>query len=260
MFQALSQMPVAMGAPLFVGTIIVLSIVCGILFHRFVPHALLIEHNEIAGFVFAVVGVIYAVLLAFLAVGAWEHLQTAEQQTYDEAARLAVVYRKCDLFPQGHLIRSELRAYVEELVRHDWPMMQHGETDEQAVKMSERIAFQVRHLPVTSMAQQNVHAEMISGMDQALVDRDSRESLSRTGIAVFLWGILIAGAVVTIGFSYLFAYKNTWLLVAIVGGLGAMVGLILYLIAAVDYPFSGEIRVGSEAFENVLRVFNVIGP
>ena len=88
MFQALSQMPVAMGAPLFVGTIIVLSIVCGILFHRFVPHALLIEHNEIAGFVFAVVGVIYAVLLAFLAVGAWEHLQTAEQQTYDEAAQV----------------------------------------------------------------------------------------------------------------------------------------------------------------------------
>lgn len=259
MFQLFSRLPVVAGAPLFVGGVVLLSVLGGIAFHRFIPKSLLIEHNEIAGFVFAVVGVIYAVLLAFLAVGAWEHLQTAEQQTYEEAARLAVVYRECDIFPQRHALRAEIRAYVEELVTRDWPMMQHGEEDPRALGMGERIAFEIRHLPLKTIAEQNVHAAMINSMDEALIDRDTRESLARTGIGVFLWAILIAGGVVTIGFSYLFAYRHNWLLVAIVGGLGAMVGLILYLIAAVDYPFSGEIRVGPEAFENILHVFRVIG-
>jgi hypothetical protein len=148
---------------------------------------------------------------------------------------------------------------VEELVKRDWPMMQYGQDDERAVLMSERIAFQIRHLAVKTLAQQNVHAEMIANMDEALVDRDTREALAGTGIGIFLWGILIAGGVVTVGFSYLFAYRSTSALIAIVGGLAAMVGLILYLIAAVDYPFSGEIRVGPEAFEHALRVFSIIG-
>lgn len=259
MFEGFSHLPVALGAPIFVGAVILLSVFGGIAFHRFIPKALLIEHNEIAGFVFAVVGVIYAVLLAFLAVGAWERLRVAEEQTYEEAARLAVVYRKCDMFPQNHLLRGELRAYVEELIQRDWPMMERGEQDERALVMGENIAFQLRRLPLQTIAEQNVHAAMTASMDEALIKRDTRESVARTGIGIFLWAILIAGAVVTIGFSYLFAYRSTWLLVAIVGGLGAMVGLILYLIAAVDHPFSGGIRVGPEAFENVLRVFTIIG-
>lgn len=253
-------MPVLLGAPLFIGVVVLFSVLGGLAFHRSVPRSLLIDHNEIAGFVFAVVGVIYAVLLAFLAVGAWEHLQSAEQQTYQEAARIIVVYRKCDMFPHGHTIREELRTYVETLVTRDWPLMKQGQEDQRAVVLSERIAFQVRHLPVKTLAQQNVHAEMIASMDEALVDRDTREALAHAGIAIFLWGILIAGGVVTVGFSYLFAYRSTFALFAIVGGLAAMVGLILYLIAAVDYPFSGEIRVGPEAFEHALRVFQIIGP
>ncbi|HZT13989.1 MAG TPA: hypothetical protein VFA29_14415 [Candidatus Baltobacteraceae bacterium] len=259
-FQWLSNLPVAAGAPLFIGAVVALAVGGGILFHRLVPNDALVEHNEIAGFVFAVVGVIYAVLLAFLAVGVWEHLQTAEARTYEEAARLTVVYRKCDAFPEARSIRASLRAYVAEILNRDWPMMQHGQLDDRVVTMGEQIAAQIRHLPVRTPAEQNVHSSMIGSMDEALVDRDSREAISNTGLGGFLWAILIAGAMLTIVFSYLFAYRNAWSLIAIVGLLSAMVGLVLYLVAAVDYPFRGEIRVGPEAFEHALAVFSAIGP
>jgi Protein of unknown function (DUF4239) len=258
-FQWLGHLPIVAGAPLFIGVLTLVAIGGGILFHRVAPHAALAEHNEIAGFVFAVVGVIYAVLLAFLAVGAWEHLQNADEQTYDEAARLIVVYRKCDAFPQSHALRSELRAYVSEIVNRDWTMMRYGEIDERVIDMGEHIAFQLRRLPVKTMAQQNEHAAMVASMDQALIDRDSREAVANMGIGVFLWGILFAGAFFTVVFSYLFAYRNTWSLVGIVGLLAAMVALVLYLVAAVDYPFQGEIRVGPDAFEHALHVFSAIG-
>lgn len=258
-FQWLGELPVVVGAPLFVGLVVLISIGAGLLVHRFVPYAVLEQHNEIAGFVFAVLGVIYAVLLGFLAVGAWQHLQNAEDRTYEEAARLIVVYRKADNFPQNHMLRSELRAYVSEIINRSWPALQHGGSDEQVIDMGERLANHIRHLPVRTSAQQNLDAAMIASMDEALVDRDSREAVADVGMSIFLWGILMAGAVFTIGFSYLFAYRTRGSLIAIVGLLAAMVGLVLYLVAAVDYPYRGEIRIGPEAFVHALHVFDAIG-
>lgn len=257
--EALGQLPAPLGAIIIIGLVVTFSIAGGLLFHRYVPKADLIAHNDIAGFVFAVVGVLYAVLLAFLAVGAWERLQNAEQRTYEEAARLAVVYRKCDIFPEGHLLRSELRSYVREIIDQEYPLMLHGGRDYSARAMSEHIAYQIRHLPVQTMSQQDNHSAMVTSMDEAMVDRDSRVALAALGIGNFLWTVLIAGGMLTILFSYLFAYRSLPLLIAIVGLLAAMVGLVLYLIAAVDYPFRGEVRVGPEAFENALRVFQIIG-
>lgn len=256
----ISGLPVFVGAVLFIGILVVLAVAGGLLFHRFVPREELVEHNEIAGFVFAVVGVVYAVLLAFLAIGVWEHFQSAEQRTYEEASRLTVVYRKADLFPQEHALRAQIKQYIHLIVDREWNEMRHGREDAQADVLSERISDEVRRLPVKTMAQQNVHAAMVQSMDDALVDRDSRTSLGAIGINGFIWFILWAGGAATIAFAYLFAYKTRWSLVAIVGTLAFMLGLVLYLIAGVDYPFQGAIHVGPEAFEAALHNIERIGP
>lgn len=236
------------------------SIAGAFVFQRYVPHVVLEQHNDIAGFVFAVVGVIYAVLLAFFAIGVWERFEAAEQRTYDEAGRLTVVYRKSDLFAQDHLIRAELKRYTALVVDREWTDMANGGHNDGAHQLIERIAFQIRHLPVRSPAQQNVHGAMVQSIDDAMVDRDYRVALSTIGINKFLWGILIAGAVTTILFAYLFAYNNRWSMVSIVGLLAFSLALVLYLIAAVNYPFRGEVRVGPGAFVNALHTFTVIGP
>ncbi len=260
LFQALSGLPVLAGATLFIGVVVLVAVTGGLLFYRYVPRALLSEHNEIAGFVFAVVGVVYAVLLAFLAIGVWEHFELSEQRTYDEAGRLTVVYRKSDVFPaQAHLLRAEVRRYVTTVVDREWAEMQHGRQDAGAEQLIERIAFQIRHLPVRTMAAQNVHAAMLQSIDDAMVDRDYRTSLGAIGVNGFVWSILIAGAVATIFFTYLFAYRNPWSLIAIIGLLSFSLSLVLYLIAAVDYPFRGEVRVEPEAFVHALHVFRAIG-
>jgi|SRR5579884_108767 len=260
MFQTLAGLPVLAGATLFVGLVVLISVGGAVLFHRLTPHALLSEHNEIAGFVFAVVGVVYAVLLAFFAIGVWERFDAAEERTYDEASRLIAVYRKADLFPQGHFLRAELRTYTDLVINHEWQEMESGHHSREAEASAERIAFQVRHLAVRNAAQQNVHAAMIQSIDEALNDREDRTLRSAFGINRFLWDILIAGALATVLFAYLFAFRNVWSIVAIVGLLAFMLALVLYLIAAVNYPFRGEIRVGPEAFENALAIFKSIGP
>ena len=75
------------------------------------------------------------------------------------------------------------------------------------------------------------------------------------GVPAVLWAVLVLGGVVTVGFTYLFGLESTWshrLMVAAVSGL---IGLVLFTIGTLEYPFSGGTRIGPEAFELVLKRF-----
>jgi hypothetical protein len=47
--------------------------------------------------------------------------------------------------------------------------------------------------------------------------------------------------------------KIPWLHMLAVAALTVIVTLIIYTIAVLDYPFNGDLRVGPDAFELVLR-------
>lgn len=255
-----AALPVQIGGPLFVGSIVAVAILGGVAVRKVIPHGILADHNEIAGFILAVVGVVYAVLLAFLAIGVWERFEAAEQRTYEEANELSVLYRDADVFPSGHLLRREVARYADLVVTDEWPKMNRGEQSIEADRLLERIAYQVRHLPVKNSAEQNVHAQMLGSLDAALTDRDNRLSLGATGVNAFLWGILILGGITTLSFAYLFAFKHMGAQIAMIGLLAFSLALVLYLIAAVDYPFRGEVSIGPEAFINASENFKTIGP
>ena len=50
-------------------------------------------NNEVAGFKFATVGVLYAVLLAFAVIVVWEKFSDAENNVAQEAGAAATIYR-----------------------------------------------------------------------------------------------------------------------------------------------------------------------
>ena len=57
-----------------------LAAVAGLeLVQRLVPHEKRQEHNDVAGFLYAVVGIVYAVLLALLVIAVWEQFQKANE-------------------------------------------------------------------------------------------------------------------------------------------------------------------------------------
>jgi protein-S-isoprenylcysteine O-methyltransferase Ste14 len=56
---------------------------------RLVPASRRQEHNDVAGFIYAVVGVIYAVLLALMVIAVWEEHEAAKATVREEANELA---------------------------------------------------------------------------------------------------------------------------------------------------------------------------
>jgi hypothetical protein len=237
----------------FVGS----SLALGYLVAIFTSREVRSEHNELAGFILAVIGVIYAVLLAFVAISVWERFEQAQTRSYDEADALATVYRDAESFPNPGPLRAILRAHVHRLVDVEWAQMSRGERPPLFAPGLEAADHYVRHLPVKTPAQAQVQAQMLAAMDDALRDRETRLTIDFSGINGTMWMVLIVGAYITVGFTYLFGFERTVMQQLMIGGLSLMIGVVLFLVVALDYPFRGNIAVEPSAFRALLESWSI---
>ena len=95
-------------------------------FHSLVPHKLRSLHNDLAGFVLAIVGVIYAVLLAFIAVAVWQNYTDVDSLVQTEANLVDDLYRGTISLPPDLAVqlRRDLFDYTETVVQKEWPRME----------------------------------------------------------------------------------------------------------------------------------------
>ncbi len=252
------NLPLVPAAILVIGGFVALSLIFARLAARFTPSELLQEHNELTGFIFAVVGVIYAVILGFVAVGVWERFVVAEDRTYDEASSLVVVYREAGEFAGGAQIRRETRDYVENIVRLGWPVLEYGRGKIPTTEGAERLARDVEHIIPHDAHQEALYPTMIGALDEAMLDRDARVAEDANGLNTIMWLVVYTGGVITIAFTYLFGFRRTAMQTAMVGTLAFLIGLVIFLMLSLDYPFRGTIRVGPEAFEHASQLFDRI--
>jgi hypothetical protein len=257
MISWLESLPTAAAGIVVVGGFLVVALAIGYLVSKFTSREIRMAHNDRAGFILAVIGVVYAVLLAFVAIGVWERFEAAEARCYEEASAIAAVYRDAESFAGSGPLRATLRAYVVSVIRVEWPLMQRGDRAEVSNALLESADRQVRALPVRSARLSNIQAQMLSAMDTALMDREMRLTVDAGGINEIMWVVLIVGAFVTVAFTYLFGFDQTLMQVLMVGGLSFVIGLVLFLVISLDYPFRGGITVEPEAFRALLTTFGV---
>ena len=91
-------------------------------------------NNEVAGFKFAVVGVFYAVLLAFVVVAVWEDYRDTETAVRNEAKALADLHQVSYALQDeaGNKMRRHMAAYIQQVRDSEWPAMTHGLSDKGA--------------------------------------------------------------------------------------------------------------------------------
>ena len=104
---------------------------CGpVLVRRQVDLARLTTNNEIAGFKFATVGVIYAVFLAFAVIAVWEKFSDAEEMVTKEAGAAATLYRlAAGPEPEAAAAKAALNNYLRLAIDRDWPLMAKGKRE-----------------------------------------------------------------------------------------------------------------------------------
>src|SRR5215203_3541573 len=113
----------------FVLMAVLVSLIGLVLVRRLAPIEQLAQHTDVAGYVYAVVGVIYAVVLALVVIAAWEEYRDAREAVADEASAVLNLARAANGWPAGDRdeVESALIAYARKVVDDEWPAMARGE-------------------------------------------------------------------------------------------------------------------------------------
>jgi Protein of unknown function (DUF4239) len=220
------------------------------------------QQNDVAGFIYAVLGVSYAVLLGLMLIAVWEQWNAAEAVASDEANELAGIFWFAHALPQpeGRHIQELARSYAQVVVEEEWPLMAQGRASPKAWATLDELRGAILGLDPTTGAQQvpysqaryNEMLEQLHGLGDA---RRERLLAASDGLPPILWVVLILGGVITIAFTYLFGLDNNVIHILMVAALAMILSLSLFTIAALDYPFQGDVRIHPAAFEQVLERF-----
>jgi len=242
---------------LLVAVFVLIAVVGLTLVQRIVPSRLRQQHNDVAGFIYAVLGVIYAVLIALVVIAVWEDYAAARDTVERESSELDDVFRLAHAFPdsEGRQLQELARSYAQVVVEEEWALMAQGRTSPQAWDLLDEMTLQVENVEVRTKADQMVYEEALSRIDELSDARNARLVEADEGIPTVLWGVLIVGGILAVGFTHLFGLENTLVHKLMVGVLALRISLVLFTIGVLEYPFSGGVRVGPEPFELVLERF-----
>jgi len=220
-----------------------------------VPISKLAEHTEVAGYVYAVIGVIYAVVLALVVIAAWEDYRDARDVVADEASAVLNLARAANGWPAGDrdAVESALIAYARHVVDDEWPAMARGDFGPTADPVMVNQLWQALNEADESAAAKSASYEIaLQQLDDLGEARRNRMLLGQETLPTSMAAILIIGAVVTVGFAYLFAIDNERLHALMIASLAVLVVLLLLLQFQLGLPFQGVSAIGPTAMELVL--------
>lgn len=212
------------------------------------------QNNEVAGFKFAVVGVFYAVMLAFVVIAVWEDYRDTEAAVRDEAKATVDLFRVAEALPEeGSEIRESLVKYVEDVRDDAWGTMALG-------SQSELVAGDLGRLNAAVFALQPEDQRETALFRHALVllsvisdNRNERIDSADGSVPTILWFVLIVGGLITLGYPAFFAASNVVAQVLMTASLAALVAMSLLLGLAFDFPFTGDPHISQAPFDDALR-------
>jgi uncharacterized membrane protein YraQ (UPF0718 family) len=215
------------------------------------------EHNDVAGFIYAVLGVIYAVLIALVVIAVWEDFAAARDTVEMEASELDDVFRLAHSLPdpEGRQLQELAHSYARVVVDEEWALMAQARTSPRAWDLLDEMTLLFERVEVRTNADLALYEEALDRTNELADARNARLVEAGEGIPAVLWGVLVVGGILVVGFAYLFGLESTLVHNLMVAALALLISSVLFTIGVLEYPFSGDVRVGPEAFELVLERF-----
>jgi hypothetical protein len=221
--------------------------------HRLVYVEVRRAHNDLAGFSIAIISVVYAVLLAFIAVATWESFAAAETAVQAEAGYIGNLYRDTKGFPAqiGEQMRELLAQYTKIVISEEWPMQQQGKLPGAGWRPLYKLHAQLVGFQPGTRGEAVIEAEFLRTLNELYKARETRLTAAAGHIPEVIWWIIAIGGALTTGFTYLFGFESFRMHLTMTGAVGASLALVVVLIVALDWPFRGEVSVSPHAYVDV---------
>jgi hypothetical protein len=229
-------------------------------FHRLVDWNAREKDNSMVGLSYALCGGIYAVVLAFVAVGAYETMDRSATIASDEADALGgLAFDTAGLPPELAVrVRADVDQYIDIVTHKEWPSQKAYRMEEsnyqEGWSQVRRISLDLANFEPATPGQATVKAEMVHVINELFSARRARLLAANAHLPNAVWQMLIFGLGLVAVYVYLFGPRSYKIHIAVTGLTMLSIGLVFTLIIALDYPFRGDLSVDDDAYLGVKEV------
>jgi Protein of unknown function (DUF4239) len=213
------------------------------------------ETNDIVALYFGAVVGFYGITLGLISVGVWQTFSDADNKSTIEAAAVEGLYRDISSYPEPPRAEMQvaLKNYTKNVIEVAWPMQRQGLTPKGGTELMTVLQKSLFAFEPKTQGQMAIHQEALHQFNRLSEVRRLRVLSATSGLPAATWWVVILGASASILLTWLLSVENVRRHIFLTGFYSALIGLLIFLIAALDNPYRGQFSVGPDAFELVLN-------
>jgi hypothetical protein len=249
-----SDVPEWVSIVVFLGWLPALMLVLQSLLRRVAPNWERGEHNDAAGVMLSAAVVVYSVAIGLCVVTLWEKLDAADHATEAEATNLAAIAEGSRVLDAAseERIRTVVLAYNRDVV-DGWSLRVRGEPIPAVGSDLDELIDTVGGLTPGTPAQQAFVDEATERLGRAHELRAASVRLAHDQqLPDILWVAVIGGSVVVLALCLTCGVRDGVLRRVLLVGVTATVGINLFLVIELNYPFHGSVRVRPDSYSTVV--------
>jgi hypothetical protein len=222
--------------------------------HRRFPRLRSGESNDVAGIMLSAAVVAYSVAVGLCVVTLWGKVDEAYGATEAEATNLLALAGGSGVF--GTEVQEQIRtgviAYNTDVLDH-WPQRIAGNASDAVRQDLSVLVTTVGALRPETDAQR-------AFVDDAVVRLGRADELQAASIRLaqeqqlpgVLWIAVLGGSVIVLALSLTCGVRDSAMRGILLAGLTATVGINLFLVVELNYPFYGDIAIGPDSYRDVI--------
>jgi hypothetical protein len=187
-------------------------------------------------------GIIFGLLVAFLASQVWGDLDRARTAVNREASALRAAVILSETFPeQGAHLRGLIRQHIQDAERDEWPAMASRRATLTIIPspMAEAMRTTLA-VPVQGEGQVAAQRAIVTALQDALEARRQRILISQSEVTEVKWVTLFIQAICTLTAIAMVHADNRQASAAALGLFSTAIAVSILLITAHDRPFIGQ--------------------
>lgn len=253
MIEPVFDLPLLITAPVIVALLCVFAI--GGLFlvrrHGLPRLRVRVEDSEFIGTMVQCVMVFYGLAVALIAVSVSETYSDVSKIVSQEATALAALYRDVSGYPEPirPRLQSELADYTRYVIDEAWPLQQRGEIPGGGVAHMNRFQSTLIAFEPGSEGQKLLHAEALRAYNHLVEARRLRLDAVGTKLPTVMWAVIVIGAFIGLSSTFFFRVEDARLHAILVTLLATFLGLVVFMILALDRPFRGDLGISAEPYQ-----------
>jgi hypothetical protein len=189
---------------------------------------------------------IYAVLVAFVIVNEYSQFRSAQSQVSDKAAQLSIVFENSRNLPEadGTAIRAAALRYAREDLHDGIPYLERTSTPSPRADASlDQLYRVVARIEPHAASDQAAYQQILDALAQVSLTRSQLTHAATATIPFALFAILVVLAAATLAVAAAMDTRHRRSHLMILGTLAIALATTLSLVAGLDYPFRGFIRI-----------------